>query len=165
MATFNYGNLLTSVQKKMFSNTGEAAYISQRLDNMALFSGKTAASASMFNTSSYDFLTKASNIVKMSGNAEDIAENAKSYGMDIQMKTADTAYSSGINGEQKISVYTFTDKYGNTVEINNANKDEFIQHEQKAVDNIIQGVLDEVLSGSISLPQDAADTNEDALAA
>ena len=57
--------------------------------------------------------------------------------------------------------FLFIDKNGNEVTINNANAKEFIQHEREAVDDLITGVINEVASGEITLP----DLPEDDLAA
>ena len=91
---------------------------------------------------------------KASLSGESVSELVKDYnGLEVQSKEVDTAYSLG-NGDKKLSVYTFTDARGNTVEINDANAKEFIKQEEVAFDGILQGVLDEILSGKISLPED-----------
>ena len=51
-----------------------------------------------------------------------------------------------------VSVYTLTDRRGNVVELNNINAQQYIDEEKYAFDDMLQGVIDEINTGSISLP-------------
>lgn len=160
MADFAYGNLLTSVSKKIFPN-GVAFEVSQRLDSMTVFNGSGGSNLDGLSGNFKGLQSQAMNIFNSVNvnNAEELESACKSADMNVNVSEVDSKYQ--LDGGNKISAYTFIDKNGNEVTINNANAKEYIQHEREAVDDLITGVINEVASGEITLP----DLPEDDLAA
>lgn len=160
MADFAYGNLLTSVSKKIFPN-GVAFEVSQRLDSMTVFNGAGGTNTDGLSGDFKGLQSQAMNIFNSVNvnNAEELESACKSADMDVNVTEVNSKYQ--LDGDNKISAYTFIDKHGNEVTINNANAKEYIRHERQAVDDLITGVINEVASGEITLP----DLPEDDLAA
>lgn len=154
----NFG-LLTSVSKKMFPN-GVAFDVSQRLDSMsmAVFNGSGGINTDKLNGNFKGIQSQAMNIFNAVGTETDsLKEACKEANMEVEVKSIDSQYQLGEN-DNKISAYTFKDKYGNEVTITNANAKEYIQHEREVVDDLLQSVINEVATGEITLPEVANDT-------
>lgn len=154
MAEFNYGNLLSSVQKKIFPN-GVAYDIMQRLDNMMPFGDAGVDNLDAFNGHDKTVEAKALAMFKNVdlSNTEELKNKCSNLGMKVNIDSVETKYVADAEQTGSVSVYTFTDRNGKKVSINNINAKEYIQQEQLAFDNLLVGVIDEVVSGKIQLPK------------
>lgn len=151
----NSGNLLANVQKKMFPN-GVAFDVMQRLDNMMPF-GQTGGTACLdaFNTGRAKTLeAKALSLHKNLdfSNTAELKEACSNVGMKVKIDSVETKYVADAEQTGSVSVYTFTDRSGREISINNMNAKEFIDQEKQAFDDMLQGVIDEIATGQIKLP-------------
>ena len=154
MAEFNYGNLLSSVQKKMFPK-GVSNDVMQRLDNMIPYSTGGAANLDAFRGQDKTVEARALAVFKNTdlSNTEELKNKCSNLGMKVDIDSLETKYIADAEQTGSVSVYTFTDRNGKKVSINNINAKEYIQQEQVAFDNLLVGVIDEVASGRIRLPK------------
>lgn len=151
MADFIGANLLASVQKKIFPE-GVAMDIMQRLDQMTFVSSEMPENLDSFDTKNVSVESLAYNIFSTYGtNSELLSSACKDAKMQIKVDSVETKYVADAEQTGSISTYTFTNRRGEKAVINNINAKEFLDKEQKEVDNILQGVLDEIIAGNISL--------------
>lgn len=151
MANFIGGNLLAGVQKKIFPN-GVAVDVSERLDRMAMFqnaglnntdafSGKNSVASKAFTMyRAYDF-----------SNVKELKQACEAEGLRVKIDSVETKYVADAEQTGSVSVYTFTDRRGNKVQINNINAQEYLNQEKEAFDDLLQGVIDEVVAGKIDI--------------
>lgn len=151
MSNFIGANLLASVEKKIFPH-GVAMDIMQRLDSMTFVSDEIPENLDSFDTKN-NLSSTATNIFKVYGkSAEQLSSACKDSKMKVKVDSVETKYVADAEQTGSVSVYTFTDKYGRSVSINNINAKDYIEREQAVVDDILQGVIDEVVAGNINLP-------------
>lgn len=154
MSNFVGANLLASVQKKMFPD-GIALDIKQRLDQMdpTFINSAIPENLDSFDLKKPNSAALALSMYKTYGkNAEQLSAACKDAKMQIKVDSVETKYVADAEQTGSVSVYTFTDRKGNKVEINDINAQEFIDREKAEVDNILLGVLNEIVEGHINLP-------------
>lgn len=162
MSNYSTGNLLTSVQKKVFPN-GVAQDVMQRLNKMDVFHPDQIKNIDGYDGSRESVQRKAMKLFNTTDlqNADSLRAACQNMGLKVSVDSVETKYVADAEQTGSVSVYTLTDKKGNTVQLNNINAKQFINEEKQAFDDMLQGVIDEIGSGSISLPK----TDTEALAA
>ena len=153
MAEFIGANLLSSFQKKMFPD-GVGADVSQRLSSLEFYQAVAPDKVEMFSKQN-TFASTAFNLYKTYDftDPSQLQAACQSAKMKVQIDSQETKYVADPDQTGSMTVYKFTDRRGNTVQINNINTQQYIQREQSAVDDILQGVLDDVISGTIDIAQ------------
>jgi len=162
MSNFSTGNLLSSVQKKVFPN-GIAYDVMQRLDSMDVFHPAQNGNLDAFEVSGLTVQQKAMNLFKATDlqNSDAVKAACQGLGLKVKIDSVETKYVADAAQTGSVSVYTLTDRRGNVIELNNINAQQYIEEEKQSFDNMLQGVIDEINSGSLSLP----DMEEEAAAA
>ncbi|MCR5261918.1 MAG: hypothetical protein K6C94_08795 [Candidatus Gastranaerophilales bacterium] len=151
MSNFIGANLLASVEKKIFPH-GVAMDISKRLDSMTFVSNEDPENLDSFNTRN-SLSASAATIFKAYGkSAEQLSTACKDSKLNVKVDSVETKYVADAEQTGSVSIYTFTDKYGRKVSINDIDTKQFIEREQGVVDDILQGVIDEIVAGNINLP-------------
>lgn len=164
MSNFIGANLLASVEKKMFPN-GVAVDIVQRLDQMemAFVNNEAPDNLDSFDLKKPSVSASAYSMFKTYGkNSEQLAAACKEAKMQIKVDSLETKYVADAEQTGSVSVYTFTNRRGEKVEINDINAQEYIDREKHEVDNILQTVLDEIMEGHINLSAYKLDDTEQA---
>lgn len=166
MSEFNCGNLLASVQKKIFPN-GVAYDIMQRLDGMTVFNEETPDNLDSFDSSTYSIQSRAMNIFKVvdTKNIDAIKEACSGSGMTVKVDSVETAYIADKDETGSLSVYTFKDAKGNEVSITNINVKEAIDNEKASFDDSLQNLIDEISTGKIALPSSPYEEDSKEMAA
>ena len=154
MSNFSTGNLLSTVQKKVFPN-GIAFDVMQRLDSMDVFHPVQLDNLDAFDGAGLNVQQKAMNLFHTTDlqNSDAVKNACQGLGLRVKVDSVETKYVADAEQTGSVSVYTFTDRNGKKVSINNINAKEYIQQEQLAFDNLLVGVIDEVVSGKIQLPK------------
>ena len=157
MADFIGGNLFASVQKKIFPK-GVAVDVMERLDNMEVFTGARGKKATKVD-GLYSTNSVASQALSMYkaydfNNISELTAACQENGMRVKVDSVETKYVADEAQTGSVSQYTFTDRMGNKVTINNVNAQEYIDQERASFDGILSGVIDEVIAGKINLPDD-----------
>ncbi len=154
MSNYSTGNLLTSVQKKVFPN-GIAQDVMQRLNKMDVFHPDQIKNIDGFDSSGVSVQQKAMKLFRTTDlqDADSIRSACQGMGLKVSVDSVETKYVADAEQTGSVSVYTLTDKNGNKVQLNNINAKQFINEEKQAFDDMLQGVIDEIGSGSISLPK------------
>lgn len=154
MSEFSYGNLLSSVQKKIFPN-GVAYDIMKRLDSMTVFNEEVPENLDAFDKTTGGIQSRAMNLFKSidTNNVEEMKIACRDAGMFVKVDSVETEYIADKEETGSLSVYTFTDVKGNEVSITNINVQEAVQEQQQAMDGMLNDLVSEILSGSISLPE------------
>ncbi len=153
MSEFGYGNLLSSVQKKIFPN-GVAYDIMQRLDSMTVFNEEVPENLDSFDKHTNSVESRAMRLFNsVDCNDIDAMKIAcRDAGMFVKVDSVETEYIADKEETGSMSVYTFTDARGNEISITNANAKECIEQERVAFDDVLKGVVDEIATGQIELP-------------
>lgn len=154
MSNYSTGNLLTSVQKKVFPN-GIAQDVMQRLNKMDVFHPDQIKNIDGFDSSGISVQQKAMKLFRTTDlqDTDSIRSACQGMGLKVSVDSVETKYVADAEQTGSVSVYTLTDKNGNKVQLNNINAKQFINEEKQAFDDMLQGVIDEIGSGSISLPK------------
>lgn len=154
MSEFSYGNLLSSVQKKIFPN-GVAYDIMKRLDSMTVFNEEVPENLDAFDKTTGGIQSRAMNLFKSidTNNVEEMKIACRDAGMFVKVDSVETEYIADKEETGSLSVYTFTDGKGNEVSITNINVQEAVQEQQQAMDGMLNDLVSEILSGSISIPE------------
>ena len=110
MSEFSYGNLLSSVQKKIFPN-GVAYDIMKRLDSMTVFNEEVPENLDAFDKTTGGIQTRAMNLFKSidTNNVEEIKIASRDAGMFVKVDSVETEYIADKEETGSLSVYTFTD--------------------------------------------------------
>ena len=162
MSNFSTGNLLSTVQKKVFPN-GIAFDVMQRLDSMDVFHPVQLDNLDAFDGAGLNVQQKAMNLFHTTDlqNSDAVKNACQGLGLRVKVDSVETKYVADAEQTGSVSVYTLTDKRGNVVELNNINAKQYIDEEKQSFDDMLQGVIDEINTGSISLPE----MNEEEIAA
>ncbi len=157
MADFIGGNLLASVQKKIFPK-GVAVDVMERLDDMEVFAGARGPKSKLVDgfTGTNNIASQALNMFQAYdfNNSEELTLACQENKLKVKVDSVETKYVADAEQTGSVSQYTFTDRMGNKVTINNINAQEYIDQERVAFDGILSGVIDEVVAGKINLPDD-----------
>lgn len=153
MSNFSTGNLLATVQKKVFPN-GVAFDVMQRLDSMDVFHPAQLNNLDAFDGAGLNVQQKAMNLFNTTDlqNADAVKNACQGLGLKVKVDSVETKYVADAEQTGSVSVYTLTDRRGNVVELNNINAQQYIDEEKYAFDDMLQGVINEINTGSISLP-------------
>lgn len=153
MSNFSTGNLLSSVQKKVFPN-GVAFDVMQRLNSMDVFHPAKLDNLDTFAGAGLKVHEKAMNLYRTADlqNSDSVKQACQGLGLTVKVDSVETKYVADAEQTGSVSVYTLTDRMGNKVELNNINAQQYIEAEKQSFDNMLQGVIDEINTGSISLP-------------
>lgn len=162
MSNFTTGNLLSTVQKKVFPN-GVAFDVMQRLDSMDVFHPAQLDNLDAFDGAGLNVQQKAMNLFHTTDlqNSDAVKNACQGLGLRVKVDSVETKYVADAEQTGSVSVYTLTDRRGNVVELNNINAKQYIDEEKQSFDDMLQGVIDEINTGSISLPE----MNEEGIAA
>ncbi len=162
MSNFSTGNLLSTVQKKVFPN-GIAFDVMQRLDSMDVFHPVQLDNLDAFDGAGIPEGWMGLDIGPKSGKlfADAVKNACQGLGLKVKVDSVETKYVADAEQTGSVSVYTLTDRRGNVVELNNINAKQYIDEEKQSFDDMLQGVIDEINTGSISLPE----MNEEEIAA
>lgn len=150
---FTSANLLSCVSQKLFPN-GVTKDVMKRLDGMTVF-----RQASPKNLDSFSGLQKMqSKAIKIfnetnNGDISSLTNACTNSGIKIKVDSVETAYVADAEETGSLSVYTFTDARGNQVSITDINVKDVLQGEQVAFDDELAGLIGEIESGSISMPE------------
>jgi len=151
MANFIGANLLASVEKKIFPQ-GVAVDISKRLDQMTFVSDEKPENLDSFKIKNNLGAAASSMFEAYGKSSEQLSAACKNAKLNVKVDSVETKYVADAEQTGSVSVYTFTDKYGRSVSINDIDTKQFIEREQAVVDDILQGVIDEIVGGNINLP-------------
>lgn len=163
MSEFSYGNLLSSVQKKIFPN-GVAYDIMKRLDSMTVFSEAAPENLDAFDKTTGGIQARAMNLFSSvdTNNIEEMKIACRDAGMFVKVDSVETEYIADKEETGSLAVYTFTDGKGNEVSIANINIQDAIREQQESMDTMLNGLVSEILTGSIQLPPSPYEENEQA---
>ena len=91
---------------------------------------------------------------------ESLKESCSRIGMSVKIDSVETKYIADAEETGSLSVYKFTDKRGNEVSITNIDVNESLDKEKVAFDGLLVDLINEIQSGSISLPDSPFETEQ-----